>query len=74
MKKILTLSLFLISSHFFSQENACDCVKVGIQTMQSIERGASEKTLQKRFKKQNQKCDKLSQNLGSDFEKKNGFL
>ena len=48
MKKILTLSLFLISGHFFSQESACDCVKIGIQTMQSIERGASEETLQKR--------------------------
>jgi len=70
MKKILTLSLFLISSYFFSQENACDCVEVGIQTIQSIERGASEEALQKRFEKQNQKCDKLSQKLGADFEKK----
>ena len=69
MKKILTLSLFLISSYFFSQESPCDCVEVSIRTMQSIERGASEETLQKRFKKQNEKCDKLSQKLGSDFKK-----
>lgn len=69
MKKILTLSLFIISSYFFSQESVCDCVEVGIQTIQSIERGASEETLQKRFEKQNQKCEKLSQNMGADFEK-----
>ena len=69
MKKISTIIIFLFSISIFSQENVCDCIEVGIETLQSIERGASEETVQKRFEKQNKACDELSIKLGENFEK-----
>jgi hypothetical protein len=69
MKRTLTIALFFLTIGLFSQENVCDCVDVGIRMMQSIERGASEETVKKRFEKENKICDQLSQKIGADFEK-----
>ena len=69
MKTTLSIALFFLSITLSAQENVCDCVQVGIDSFQSIQRGASQETVQKRFEKQNKKCDELSKKLGADFEK-----
>jgi len=69
MKKIFTIPLFFLTISLFSQENVCDCVDVTIEMMQSIERGATEKTVEKRFEKEIKKCDELSANSPDKFQK-----
>ncbi len=70
MKTILSIAIFFVSTTLFAQENVCDCVQIGIETLQSMQRGASAETIEKRFEKENKICDELSQKLGEDFEKK----
>ncbi len=70
MKKILSLTLLFISMALSAQENVCDCVQIGIETLQCIQKGESEEIIEKRFEKQNKRCEELSQKIGSDFEKK----
>ena len=69
MKKILSILILFTTINLSAQDNVCDCLEIGIETLQSIQRGATQQTVQKRFEKQNQKCDELSQKLGSNFEK-----
>ncbi len=69
MRTILSITLFFLSITLPAQENECDCLQVIIESLQSIERGASEETVQKRFEKENKRCDELSEKIGSDFEK-----